>query len=191
MKIRYLIALLCSIYMHTTYTMQTASLEDELGDLQRDLTALKNTLQPPSTKSPLCKGGICKGKQGKRGGRPYHRQWKKRHHGPQTPEQREHAKARHQFKELQRQAGIQPKHHGRRKGAAPWRGAKRPQRSQADRTQLKKIRSTLNTLLEKENLSETEQQEFNQKVNELEKLKPHRWPRAEDYKALYTKKYQP
>lgn len=178
-----LMVFLCIAYMHTLYTMQ-APLENELGTLQRNLTDLKNTLQP----TPAPSARICKGRQGKRGGKRHHRRQ------PRTPEGHEHAKIRRTFRELQRKAGIQPPQYQRRRGAATWRGAKRPQRtqrSQADRIQLNKTRSALNTLLEKEYLNEVEQQEFNQRVNELEKLKPHRWPRAEDYKALYTKKYQP
>lgn len=51
-----------------------------------------------------------------------------------------------------------------------------------------KVRSELNNLLKEEALSDDDIKKIEEKINHLDALKPARWPRAEDYRALLKAK---
>lgn len=177
----FFIFFLCITPMNFTHTMQ-ADLENELGTLQRDLTTLTDRLQPTPIRQSSCQTrGTCRkfSRRGKwKGGT-----WKKghRHHRFRIPEEREHAIIRHQFRKLQRKAGIQ-------KSPRPRQRKISSNLKQGSQPQFNAVRSALNALLAKDTLSEADKKEINQKINELAALNPARWPRPEDYRELLNKK---
>lgn len=55
---------------------------------------------------------------------------------------------------------------------------------QGTQEQLNAVRAALNQLLSKERLTDRDIAEINQKINELDRLNPARWPKPEDYRAI-------
>lgn len=89
----------------------------------------------------------------------------------------EHLTAQQEFAGLRKALGIST--------SAAIMASMRPVTGQkANQAQFNSIRLALNKLLSKEILIDSDIQAIEQKIAELKRLKPSRWPRAEDYEEV-------
>lgn len=94
--------------------------------------------------------------------------------------QQKHRQLKQQFLQLRRNLGLTD--------PSPLKTKMKKVRQSGQYTQadFNRIREELNNLLSKQLLTDADIKRLDQKINELQRMNPARYPRAEDYRELYN-----